>query len=367
MNKKILIISQEFPPCVGGAGVVAYQNAIGLLELGHDVTVLTRDWNSAIDKNIKLIQVGGLKQFWPFFMALKIKSLNLDSFDSIILNDIGASFAWGTFFLNSKYTSKTTTYLHGGEVKTILQNQSGYLKLFNFKPKYIELLKNCKTIVSVSNYMKDYFLDHLEEKIDESKIKIVYAGVDNNTFRKVEQNIQERYKLSQDNYIITSISRITKDKGYPDMLETFTKLYQIDKKFIWMIVGSGPYEEELKSEVRKRGLEQNVIFVGRVQREELASYYSASVLLLLSVREAESFGLVYVEAQMCGCPAVGTGKYGIVEAIKDGKSGFLVNSQDEGLEILKDKKYLKLKQEDILGCASVFSLSEQVQVLEKMI
>ncbi len=367
MSKKILIISQEFPPCVGGAGVVAYQNAVGLSKLGHDVTVLTRDWNSAIDKKIKLIQVGGLKTFWPFFMALKIKSLNLNNFDSIILNDIGASFAWGTFFLNSKYTSKTTTYLHGGEVKTILQNQSGYLKLFNFKPKYIKLLKNCKTIVSVSNYMKDYFLEHIDEKIDESKIKIVYAGVDNSSFKQVQQSIKEQYNLSDENYIITSVGRITKDKGYPGMLETFTKLYQIDKKFIWMIIGSGPHEEELKSEVKKRGLDKNVVFVGRVQREELAKYYSASVLLLLSVREAESFGLVYVEAQMCGCPAVGTAKYGIIEAIEDGKSGFLVNSQDEVLEILKDKKYLKLKQEDILGFASVFSLSEQVQVLEKMI
>lgn len=57
----------------------------------------------------------------------------------------------------------------------------------------------------------------------------------------------------------------------------------------------------------------------------------------------------------------------IILAIKDGKSGFLVNSQDEVLDILKNKKYLELKQEDVLGFAEKFSLSEQVQVLEKMI
>jgi L-malate glycosyltransferase len=367
MSKKTLIISQEFPPCVGGAGVVAYQNAIGLLRLGHEVTVLTRDWNSKIDENIELIQVGGLKQSWPFLMALKIKSLNLRRYDSIILNDIGAAFIWGVFFKNSKYTNKTISYLHGGEVKTILQNQKGYLKLFNFKPRYEKLLQNCKAIVSVSHYMKEYFLNNFDGELDKDKIKIAYAGVDDSIFKPVEQNIKEQYNLSQDNYIITSVGRITKDKGYPDMLEIFTKLYQTDKNFIWMIIGSGLYEEELKAEVKKRSLDKNIVFIGRVPREGLASFYSTSLLLLLLVREAESFGLVYVEAQMCGCPAVGTAKYGILEAIENGKSGFLVKTQGEALELLLNKKYLELKKEDILEFANKFSLNEQVKVLESLI
>jgi hypothetical protein len=54
--KKILIFSHEFPPDVGGAGIVAEQNAKGLFHNGYSVTVLTREQkvlNSR--KNTKLL------------------------------------------------------------------------------------------------------------------------------------------------------------------------------------------------------------------------------------------------------------------------------------------------------------------------
>ena len=114
-------------------------------------------------------------------------------------------------------------------------------------------------------------------------------------------------------------------------------------------------------------MDKFIIFEGAKNREELRYYYSNVDIFWLLSNFDESFGLVYLEAQACGCPAIGRNSAGVKEAINDGESGFLINSEDEVLDILKDKKYLKLKQEDVLSFSGKFKLDEQVKILEKFI
>jgi len=81
----------------------------------------------------------------------------------------------------------------------------------------------------------------------------------------------------------------------------------------------------------------------------------------------ESFGLVYLEAQSCGCPVIGRNNAGAKEAINNEKSGFLTNSQEDVLDILKNKKYLDLNHDEIVGFANQFSLTKQVRILESFV
>ena len=96
----------------------------------------------------------------------------------------------------------------------------------------------------------------------------------------------------------------------------------------------GPYEPELRKQAVELGIESHVRWLGFVSEEELPQVYWASDLFVLCTRDApeeravEGFGLVFLEAQACGTPVVGTRTGGIPAAILDGEGGWLIEQDD---------------------------------------
>lgn len=363
---KYLIITQEYPPSTGGAGVVAQQNAEALAALGHEITVLTRAWgNASVKKNIKFLAVSGFCKLWPFYISKELRQLNIDEFDLIILNDIGATFVFSSFFCGEKYYEKTIVYLHGGEVQTVLQNPKGYLKWTRFLLRYIRLVQSCKRVVAVSHYMKKYFEDHFPEPIDDAQIAVIYAGVDKKIFHPVETSVRRDLGIDQDRPLLITVARIIKEKGFPKMLRIFEKAWKENPALCWIIAGDGPYLAELKRNAAISEAGSSIHLVGRVDRDNLPVYYSAADLFwLMSERDSESFGLVYVEAQLCGCPAMGPDKFGVKETISHGQSGFLVTSDAECLIILNKRDFMRIDRISVETFATKFCLDKQISKLE---
>jgi glycosyltransferase involved in cell wall biosynthesis len=126
------------------------------------------------------------------------------------------------------------------------------------------------------------------------------------------------------------------------VLEAVKALGMVAKDFPqakFYIVGKetpSPYIDLVKQETARLGLEKNVVWKGRVSQEELDSLYASVrgfVLPSLNAGEHfEGFGLVHLEANALGVPAIGSHDCGNEDAIKDGVSGFLVKQGDiEGL------------------------------------
>lgn len=366
--RRILILTQEYPPRTGGAGVVAHQNAEALATLGYEITVLTRAWGDSTDSRsgVRVESVAGLRAFWPFYMAKKLKELDPNSFDGIILNDVGAAFVFSTFFPFEKVSHKCLLYLHGDEVHGVLQCPRGYLKWTRFLGRYVRLIESCKGVVAVSDYMKRYFVEHFPVQLDEDKVFVVYAGVDEKLFRPVPSQIRCELEIGPEEAMLISVGRIVREKGFSKMLGVFEKAWSQDPSLHWVIIGDGPFGPEFRQDVGSRAAGQNIHLLGRIAREKLPQYYSAAdVFWLLS--ERESFGLVYVEAQMCGCPAIGTAKHGALEAISHGVSGFLVRNEEECLDVFSGKMFRHLNKALIEDFAHKFSLNAQLKMLENLL
>lgn len=365
VKKKILIFSHEFPPEIGGAGMVAQQYARNLANRGFHVTVLTckRDHLNYNDGHI-LKAVKTLPKVW--FLSY-INAINYNQFDSIILNDPAAVFFAGLFFTDEQL-AKSTVILHGSEPENIFEKPLFSKKIFRFKSFYTKALKKCKNIIAVSKYMKEKFLTRTHLKILRNKINIIYTPIDNNLFFEDKNNqFRQSHNIATDSQVLLSVGRIVKQKGYFDMLEIFKELVSDDKNFVWIVVGDGTYLSQLKQLVKDANLESNIIFVGTKNRSELRHYYSnADVFWLLSNFD-ESFGLVYLEAQACGCPVIGRNRAGTIESIESNVSGFLVNSKEEVLDILQNKRYLNFRKKDIVKVSSRISLDKKMNILEKLI
>jgi glycosyltransferase involved in cell wall biosynthesis len=89
----------------------------------------------------------------------------------------------------------------------------------------------------------------------------------------------------------------------------------IEDDFKAVIVGRGPCYKELKSLVKKFGLEKRVELVtDPLTEERLIEYYSASDFFILPSLW-EPFGIVLIESMACGCPVIATNVGGIPEIV----------------------------------------------------
>ena len=368
-KKKILIVTQELPPTVGGAGVVAWQNAKLLAHAGHSVTLLavkgTGHRPTSDVREITVHAVPRLSKLWVVTLAWRLRRLPLNTYDTIILNDVGAVLVFSLFFPNSSLIQKALMYLHGGEVQNVLERPKKLFRIINFRKRYIDLARRCKALVAVSAYMKDFFLERCRDVIAAKHVQVIYAGIDEELFYPKRSDLHTKLGIPTERTLLLSVSRTTREKGYATMLGVFADVIAEDPNFHWIVVGDGPYLNTFKEQAAARDLSGHITCVGAVPRSELAYYYSGAHLYwLLSERKAEAFGLVYAEAQACGVPVIGPRHYGVIEAVREGISGYLVDSPNECVPIITARKYLTWNKNTMLSFAKQFYLDRQRERLE---
>jgi len=151
----------------------------------------------------------------------------------------------------------------------------------------------------------------------EDKITVIYNGVNRNVFKPVAGR---RFDFPYLLYVGTERPR----KNLGVLLRAFAILKREGGappglKLV-KVGGAGradKFREATVSEVRRLGLENEVILAGYVSNEELARYYS-SALALIMPSLYEGFGLPLVEAMACGCPVIASNTSSLPEVAGDG-------------------------------------------------
>ncbi len=114
-----------------------------------------------------------------------------------------------------------------------------------------------------------------------------------------------------------------KAEGLRWVIESCADLNVMGKKFKLIVAGDGPRRQEIEAMAKDR-LGDKVSFLGMVDRADLAGVFSAGDLFAFPGLE-ESVGMVYLEAQQCGLPAVATDDEGAPHVIKDNYSGLVTS------------------------------------------
>lgn len=367
MRKNILILSYQYPPTMGGAGIVA-QDTARIFNKNHKVTVVTLDKNQSAGDAFPIIPASTQ---WPFrFIGFwkTIRQLELAQFDEIIVNDTGASLVAALYFPKN-IMAKCWIYLHGSEPENIFLRPELMFKLLGFKSKYIRLLNECRHVVAVSDYMKEKFLSLTALNHLSNKISVVTNGVDSELFYPRSVDLRKKFNLKPDTKILLSVGRLTAKKGYLRKLQLFHRLRQ-EHEAHWIIIGQGAFKQELLSAIQSKNLQQSVTIITALEREELAEYYSGADLFWLLSDYDESFGLVYLEANFCGCPVLGNDKGGVPYIIETGTNGFLVTSADEHGAFKQLERTLfkeTLNHNDITSFAAQYSLQNVQNRLQDML
>jgi glycosyltransferase involved in cell wall biosynthesis len=133
--------------------------------------------------------------------------------------------------------------------------------------------------------------------------------------------IRDRYGLRADCPVILTVGRLSREKGVDVLLDAAARLTQ-DAQFA--IAGTGPDEDRLRAQAERLGLAgDRVRFLGFVPAAVLPAVYRlADVFAIPSVAELQS--LTTMEAMATGVPVVAADAHALRELVDHGRNGFLV-------------------------------------------
>jgi glycosyltransferase involved in cell wall biosynthesis len=333
--KRILLFSHEFPPYLGGVGTVGAQLAAYLCRYGHEVHVMTRrqEGRQHID-NVVFHDVDVLPKLWFRSYRRALRELDLDGFDTIILNEAAPTIVAGKYF-DQAMLGRCIVLIHGLEVEHLYRHSLANLprKILGFARAHRRACVGARHVIAASRDMRDKFIAVIGPG-HSAAVRVMYLGVDPDTFFLEPSDYRARRGLTDAAFVVVSGSRIIEEKGYPEMLRAFAELKSRVNGACWVVCGDGPYLARMRDWVGANGLSENVVFEGDCSRDRLRWIYNGCDAYWLCSRYREAFPLSYIEAQLAGLPTLGRNAGGVPEAIIPGKTGWLVERADEATDIL---------------------------------
>jgi glycosyltransferase involved in cell wall biosynthesis len=155
-------------------------------------------------------------------------------------------------------------------------------------------------------------------------------------------------KTDRRNKILLTVGRMVKRKGVVWFLDHV--MGRLGADYIYVIAGDGPDLALIRERIRTRKWEHRVFALGRVSGEVLKILYNAADIFVMPnitvADDQEGFGIVILEAGSCGLPVVASNLQGITDAVLEGQSGYLVNEGDAD-GFLKRIVAMDLKRQDV--------------------
>ena len=304
--------------------------------------------------NYKAIDFSKNKKFTYFAPFRIFKFVIKNKIDIIHTHLIQASI-FGRFigFIYNKIPVITTRH-YGEDLKEYrLIN-----KIENFSEKY------CTKLICVSNYVKDYVSKNIP--IQESKLRVIYNGIDLNYFHYHPVDQQNKY------ITIGAVSRLIPIKGIDTLIKCITYIKERFSNITFEIVGDGPERESIEKLIAKLGIDGTVKLLGRRNPDELLKIMSKwDIFVHTSYRE--SFGMVVIEAMALGKPIVASNIPALREILRDGENGYLCllgNYKDFAEKILILCKDRKKRKEFSINCRKrvekLFEIRNKVLETEKL-
>lgn len=255
------------------------------------------------DKDVIGILKEGFKSIKILYLKYKLVSDYIYNCDSEIVISTRIDFTK----LLSKYGNDNCIKI--AEEHVYHNNSKRYIK------KLKRSLKNINYLIPASKYLYD----------DYSKL-FKNSSVDVKYIPQIVSDIP-KVKNKCDNKNIIAVGRISKEKGYDDLIRVFSIVHKKDKDIKLTIVGDGDEKDNLINLVKEYKLDKYVCFKGFLNQEDLRKEYKKASLFVMTSWE-ESFGLVLLEAISYGIPCVAFDSALGAKEIIDKNSGILISNRN---------------------------------------
>lgn len=306
MKKKIAVFVDAFYPYIDGCVNVVI-NYYEKLQENYDVTIFVpkykkADYSKFSFKVFCIKSINFLTKNYPIPLVWHdkklIKHFKENEYDLV---HIHSPFEIGKFGIN--YAKNTKIY-------SIFTLHSQYKKDFEliFKSKFVakfltkKLIKRISyvnEIWNVNKNMENLLINDYDTKQILKKKKIKFDVISNATdFKMLDDHIKKsyideinnKYKIDKNLFVMSYLGRVTNQKNILKSLDVAYELKNINKNFLFFIVGNGNYLNRIKKLIKQKKLESNVIIVGNLNSriEILKIICRTNMSLFLSTYDANS-------------------------------------------------------------------------------
>jgi phosphatidylinositol alpha-1,6-mannosyltransferase len=320
---KLLLVTNDFPPRVGGIQNYLL-NIYTRIASTHDIVVLApaHPGDAAYDATLPFEVVRHpTRVYWPTneikrTIAGLAKSHDIDAlvFGAMLPMNLAAN----------TVDVPVVVHTHGFEV--------AWARLPGLTQALRSIAKRAELMTVVSTFT-ERFIRRAAGGL--ARIEMLRTGVDLERFNPSVDGseVRKRHGLAG-RPVVACVSRLVARKGQDQLIRALPIVQKEVPDAALLLVGGGPARDSLERLARSKLVQDDVVFAGEVSEQELAAHYAAGDVFAMPVRsryaglEVEGLGLVYLEAQACGRPAITGDSGGAPEAVVPGVTGAVVGGTD---------------------------------------
>ena len=332
-----LIVTRSFPPELGGMqslmwGLTKEMSKNFMIKVFADYQENHKEFDKK--ENFSIERVGGVKFLRKIRKAQLINEFLKENKVQGVIAD-----HWKSLELINT-DKKKYCLIHGKEIN--------HSKGSSINKRVIKVLDNVEKVIANSEYTKNLAID---SGIKKNKIVVINPGINpaQELNKKSLEKVESLLKIKSPRLI--TVSRFDKRKNHEKIIMAIRNLKQIYPNIVYICIGYGEEEDNIKDLVKELDLGSQVMFFKGISVDLKNSLIAKSdIFVMPSVihkSSVEGFGIAYVEAAQYGIPSLGGKDGGASDAINHDKTGLICdgNNLDDIYSslnsMIENKKYLE--------------------------
>lgn len=332
-TSRVLLLTNDFPPRKGGIQSYLESLVNELLGRGsHELTVYAPKWKGAPEYDKAAAAAGYEVVRHPTTLmvpeptvALRMRRLIAEHDIDTVWFGAAAPLALLAPLARDAGATRVVASTHGHEV--------GWSMLPIARNALRHIGNNTDVVTFVSHYTRNRFAAAFGP---DAALEYLSPGVDVDRFVPDEvarAELRARYGLGQ-RPVIVCLSRLVPRKGQDMLIRALPEIRQRIDGAALVIVGNGPYRDDLQKLARRYDVTDHVVFTGGVPGDELPAHHAMADVFAMPCRtrgnglDVEGLGIVFLEASACGVPVVAGDSGGAPETVVEGETGHVVDGRD---------------------------------------
>ncbi len=353
---KILYISDVYFPRVNGVSTSIRTFVKQLQQLGHQVDLIAPDYGAVTQDDAFIKRVSAYSIYFDpedklmkYGDALKLlPELQQEKYDLIHIHTPFVAHYLGvklSQLLNipcvETYHTFFEDYLHHYLPWIPQQLARGLARIISKKQ-----CNAVNAIIAPSQPM----LDVLRGYGVATKAEVIPTGLQTHSFVQADgEAFRAKYNIAPDRPMLLYVGRVAFEKNITFLLEMAKSLVENHPNILLVVTGEGPAEKMLHHLAKKLKLEQNIQFIGYLDRDtELNACYKSADIFVFSSK-SETQGLVLLEAMAQGTPVVAIAELGTASILIEGEGAMIAPDNVKGFAEKINALILHPEQRKALG------------------
>ncbi|NQU43050.1 glycosyltransferase [bacterium] len=328
----ILMVTNTYTPHVGGVARSVESFTLEYRRRGHRTMVIAPEFEDMPEGEEDVIRVSAIQNFngSDFSVVLPIPRdlyAELENFKPDVVHSHHPFLLGSTALRISSHYDVPLVFTH----HTMYERYTHYVPMDSPRMKKFVISLSvgycnlCDLVIAPSESVANL----LSERGVETRVEAVPTGVYVDKFRRGDGAAFRRENGIPENVaLIGHLGRLAPEKNLAFLARSVARFLRNRDNIHFLVVGTGPSEEEIHGAFREAGLSDRLHFTGKLQGQALVDAYHAMDVFAFA-SQSETQGMVLTEAMAAGVPVIAVDASGVREVFRENQNGRILDTENE--------------------------------------